>query len=425
MSVVVDKIVAKVDHFIILKSEAELNYLQYLSSGQDLKGNVKCRVFESLIINKLLLAKADIDSITVEEDMVEANLNQRMSVFISQFGSEEKLEQYYGKTVEEFKEEFREQVRDQLVIQRMDEQITQGIDVNPREVRKFFSKIPEDSLPYFSTEVEVGQIVHKVQQGAGSRDDVIRQLREIKDKIEAGFDFAEMARLYSQDPGNKDKGGELGFWKKSDLDPDYVAAALALRPGEVSDVVESQFGFHLIKLVEVRGNEFNSSHILLRPSFSELDVVHAANYLDSIRNLIVVDSMPFERAARDFSEDIVTGSNGGIFTDQGSGSTRIPMENLDTDLFFLIDTMKVGQVSRTLPYRTYDGTDALRIIYFKSKVPPHRANLEDDYQKIYFAALDEKRFLAKEEWFLKTKDEVYIQIDDEYADCKILESNKP
>ncbi len=423
-SVVVDKIVAKVDQFIILKSEAELNYLQYLSSGQDLRGDVKCRVFESLIINKLLLAKAEIDSVTVEDQMVEANLDQRMQVFISQFGSESRLEEYYGKTIEEFKEEFREQVRDQLIIQRMDDKITSHIDVTPKEVRRFFSKIPEDSLPYFSTEVEIGQIVHKVKQGSGSRKDVISKLREIKGKIEAGFDFGEMARLYSEDPGNKGKGGELGFWKKTDLDPDYVAAAMALKPGEVSDVVHSQFGFHLIQLIEVRGNEFNSRHILLRPTFSGKDVEHAAAYLDSIRKLIVVDSMPFEKAARDFSEDIVTSSNGGIFQDQQSGSTRIPMENVDTELFFILDSMEVGAVTKPLAYRTYDGTDALRLIYFKSKVPPHQANLGDDYQKIYFAALDQKRYLAKEEWFLKTKDEVFIQIDDEYAHCKILENEQ-
>jgi peptidyl-prolyl cis-trans isomerase SurA len=420
-SVVVDKIVAKVDHFIILKSEAEINYLQFLSSGQDVSGDVRCRVFESLIINKLLLAKAEIDSITVEPDMVESNLNQRMQVFISQFGSEEKLEAYYGKSVEEFKGEFRDQVKEQLVIQRMDGEITQGIDVNPKEVRKFFAKIPEDSLPFFSTEVEVGQITHKIKQGVGSKKEVIQQLRGIRDKIASGFDFGEMARLYSQDPGNKDKGGELGFWKKTDLDPDFVAGALALKPGEISDVIESQFGFHLIQLIEVRGNEFNSRHILLRPSFSNKDVIHAQNYLDSIRKLVVVDSVPFEKAAKDFSEDMVTSSSGGIFTDQATGSTRIPMENLDTDLFFILDTMEVGAVTGPIAYRTYEGDDALRIVYYKSKVKPHRANLKDDYQKIYLAAMDEKRFRAKEEWFFKSKDEVFIRIDEEYSDCKILE----
>lgn len=420
-SVVVDKILAKVDDHIILKSEMEVAYLQYLSSGQSLIGDAKCRVLESLVINKLLLAKAEIDSVTVSEDIVESNLNQRMQVFVSQFGSEQKLEEFYGKTIDEFKDEFRDQVRDQLVIERMDERIASDLEASPKEVRKFFSNIPQDSLPFFSTEVVVGVLVRDINPGEGSKKSILNKMNSIREQILNGTDFRTMAREYSQDLGNKDKGGELGYWRKTDLDPDYVAAAMKLDSGEVSQVVKTQFGYHLIQMVGKRGNEFNSRHILLRPNFSELDISYSLNEIDSIKQLILNDSMSFEQAAKEYSQDPYTKSNGGILVDQNTGATKIPLERMDTELYFVLDTMEVGEISRPIVFTKQDGQKAMRIIYFKDKVAPHQANLKDDYQKIYQATLEEKRFTKKKEWFEKTKSQVFISIDDEYNQCKILQ----
>ncbi|MEQ8517799.1 MAG: peptidylprolyl isomerase [Cytophagales bacterium] len=420
-SVVIDKILAKVDDHIILKSEMEVAYLQYLSSGQSLIGDAKCRVLESLIINKLLLAKAEIDSVTVSEDIVESNLDQRMQVFTSQFGSEKKLEEFYGKTIDEFKDEFRDQVRDQLIIERMDEKIASNLEASPKEVRKFFNQIPEDSLPFFSTEVVVGVLVRDINPGEGSKKSILGKMNSIRDQILNGTDFRVMAREYSQDLGNKEKGGELGYWKKSDLDPDYVAAAMKLDSGQVSPVVKTQFGYHLIQMVGKRGNEFNSRHILLRPNFSELDISFTLKEMDSIKQLILNDSMTFEKAAKEFSQDPYTKPNGGILVDQNTGSTKIPLERMDTELYFVLDTMEVGEISNPIVFTKPDGQKAMRIIYFKDKVAPHQANLQDDYQKIYQATLDEKRFEKKKEWFEKTKNQVFISIDDEYNQCKILQ----
>ncbi|QNL22025.1 peptidylprolyl isomerase [Hyphobacterium sp. CCMP332] len=420
-SVVIDKILAKVDDHIILKSEMEVAYLQYLSSGQSLIGDAKCRVLESLIINKLLLAKAEIDSVTVSEDIVESNLDQRMQVFTSQFGSEKKLEEFYGKTIDEFKDEFRDQVRDQLIIERMDEKIASNLEASPKEVRKFFNQIPEDSLPFFSTEVVVGVLVRDINPGEGSKKSILGKMNSIRDQILNGTDFRVMAREYSQDFGNKEKGGELGYWKKSDLDPDYVAAAMKLDSGQVSPVVKTQFGYHLIQMVGKRGNEFNSRHILLRPNFSELDISYTLKEMDSIKQLILNDSMTFEKAAKEFSQDPYTKPNGGILVDQNTGSTKIPLERMDTELYFVLDTMEVGEISNPIVFTKPDGQRAMRIVYFKDKVAPHQANLQDDYQKIYQATLDEKRFEKKKEWFEKTKNQVFISIDDEYNQCKILQ----
>jgi peptidyl-prolyl cis-trans isomerase SurA len=420
-SVVIDKILAKVDDQIILKSEMEVAYLQYLSTGQPLQGDAKCRVLESLVINKLLLAKAEIDSVTVSEDLVESNLNQRMQVFVSQFGSEEKLEEFYDKTIDEFKDEFRDQVRDQLIIEKMDGQIASNLEASPKEVRKFFNNIPEDSLPFFSTEVEVGVLVKDITPGKGTKKAILEKLNNIRERILNGTDFRVMAREYSEDYGNKDKGGELGYWRKTDLDPDYVAAAMQLDSGEVSPVVKTQFGYHLIQMVGKRGNEFNSRHILMRPEFSNMDITYTQNELDSIINLIKNDSMSFEQAAKKFSDDPYTKPNGGILVDQSTGSTKIPLEKLDPDMYFTLDTMDSGEISKPILFSKPDGQKALRVFYFKDKTPPHQANLNDDYQKIYQATLEEKRFTQKKEWFQKSKNDVFISIDDDYKYCKILQ----
>jgi peptidyl-prolyl cis-trans isomerase SurA len=420
-SVVVDKILAKVDDQIVLKSEMEVAYLQFLSSGQPLIGDAKCRVLESLVINKLLLAKAEIDSVSVSEDMVESNLNQRMQVFISQFGSEKQLEEFYDKSIDEFKEEFRDQVQDQLIIERMDGKIASDLDASPKEVRKFFSQIPKDSLPYFSTEVEVGILVKDIVSGEGSKKSILQQMNSIRDRILAGESFKAMAKTYSEDYGNKDKGGDLGYWKKTDLDPDYVAAAMKLDSGQVSPIVKTQFGYHLIQMIGKRGNEFNSRHILMRPNFSELDIQFTINEIDSIKSLIRQDSLSFEQAAKKYSDDQYTKSNGGLLVDQNTGSTKIPLERMDTDIYFTLDTMTPGRISGPILFTKPDQQKAMRIIYYKNKFPPHQANLKDDYQKIYQATLEEKKFEVKKEWFEKTRREVFISIDDEFNHCKILQ----
>lgn len=419
--VVIDKIIAKVDNYIILKSEMDVSYLQYLSSGEPLAGDAKCRVLESLVINKLLLAKAEIDSVSVEEEIVEGNLNQRMQVFIQQFGSEEKLEEFYGKSTEEFKDEFRETVKEQLIIEKMDGKIASNLEASPKEVRKFFNSIPEDSLPYFSTEVVVGVLIKDIVSGEGSKREILDKMNKIRRDILDGADFREMAKLYSEDPGNKSKGGELGYWRKSDLDPDYVAAAMKLDSGEISPVTKTQFGYHLIQMVDKRGNEFNSRHILLRPTFSDLDIKYTLAKLDTIKNLVQSDSLTFEQAAKKFSDDKYTKPNGGILMDQNTGSTQIPLERLDTDLYFILDTMEPGEISEPMLFVKPDNQRALRLVYYKSGVPPHQANLRDDYQKLYRATLEEKKFEKKKEWFEKTRGEVFISIDDDYNHCRILQ----
>ncbi|MFD2516231.1 peptidylprolyl isomerase [Pontibacter locisalis] len=418
----VDGIIAKIDNHVILKSDLEFNYLQYLAqSKQQPNEELKCEILRSLVQDKLLLARAEIDSVVVEDAMVTDQLNRRIDYLTAQVGGVERLEQYYNKSIRQLKDELRKTVQEQMIMERMQQQIAGKVSVTPKEIKRYFSRIPQDSLPYFSSEVELGQIVKYAQVSKQQKQTAREQLEAIRKRILAGEDFATLAKQYSQDPGSAQAGGELGFFKKKELVPEYEAAALRLEPGQTSNVVESQFGFHLIQLIERKGQEFNTRHILIKPATATVDVEEATAELDSIRTLVVNDSLTFAKAAKEFSDDKNTKDTGGMLTSRATGSMYIPMDQVDPAIFFVIDTMQVGEISKPVPFRTEDGQEAARIIYLKSKSKPHLANLQDDYQKIATAALNEKKGKAIETWFRKNFDTVYIEIDPEYQDCKVLQ----
>ncbi|AKD05605.1 peptidylprolyl isomerase [Pontibacter korlensis] len=418
----VDGIIAKVDNHVILRSDLEFGYLQYLTqSKQQPNDDLKCQIFTSLLQDKLLLARAEVDSVVVDEGMVTSELNDRINYLAGQVGGTERLEQYYNKSLRQLKDELRKTVREQLVMEKMQREITGKVSVTPKEIKKYFNSIPKDSLPYFSTEVEIGHIVNYAEVGRQQKQEARQKLEELRKRILAGEDFATLAKQYSQDPGSAQDGGELGFFKKKELVPQYEAAALRLEPGGISNVVESQFGFHLIQLIERRGQEFNTRHILIKPGTATVDIEAAAEELDSIRTLIMNDSLTFAKAAKEFSDDTNTKDNGGMITSRATGFTYIPMDQLDPAIFFVIDTMEVGEISKPVPFTTPDGKEAVRILYLKSKSKPHLANLDDDYQKIANAALGEKRSKAVSEWFKKNISTVYIEVDPEYQGCSGLQ----
>lgn len=414
----VDGIIAKVDNHVVLRSDVEFGYLQYLQqSKQQPNEELKCEIFRSLLQDKLLLARAEIDSVVVEEPLVADQLDRRVQYLASQVGGVERLEQYYNKSINQLKDDLRRTVREQMVMERMQQEITGKVTVTPKEIRKYFNGIPSDSLPYFSSEVELGQIVKYATVSKSQKQAAREQLEELRKRILAGEDFATLAKQYSQDPGSAENGGELGFFKKKELVPEYEAAALRLEPGGISNVVESQFGFHLIQLIERKGQEFNTRHILIKPATATVDVQEAVEELDSIRTLILNDSITFAQAAKDFSDDKATKDSGGMLKNEATGDTYISMDQVDPAIFFVIDTMEVDEITRPIPYTTEDGKEAVRIIYLKGKSKPHLANLEDDYQRISNAALAEKRAKAVDEWFRKNIKTVFIEIDPEYQDC--------
>lgn len=416
----VDKIIARVDNYYILRSELEELFQSYKAEGQ--RTPERCQLLESLIINKMLLAKAEIDSVTVEDGQVDEQLNGRMSYMVQRFGSEKNLMEAYGKSVNELKTELRQQVKDQAIVETMQQKIAGDVKITPNEVRRFFNAIPKDSLPYIPSEVEVGQIVRLATVTKEQRDKLREQLLDIKKKVEAGEDFAMLAQVYSEDLGSAKTGGDLGFAKRGAMVAEFEGAALAMKPNEISGIVESQYGFHLIQLLEIRGAEYHARHILLRPDYNRgTDITEATRYLDSLRTLIQIDTLTFAQAAKVNSEDKMTADGGGLIQDPNTGLARIPLDaSMDPALYFALDSMKVGDVSAPISYRTEDGRSAMRILWYKSKSEPHTANLRDDYEKLAQIVLSNKKNNALEEWFKKAAGDVFISVDDEFQNCKIF-----
>src|SRR5690606_501143 len=302
----------------------------------------------------------------------------------------------------------------------MQHHITKDITVTPNEVRRFFNRIPKDSLPYFSAEAEVAQIVKIAEISESQKEITKRELMAIRDRILAGERFNELAKKYSDDPSVTSNNGEMGFVGRGMMVPEYEAAAFKMKPGEISMPVETAFGFHIIQLIDRRGNEYNTRHILMAPTPSQEDLERAQHFLDSIRTLIVNEEMTFQKAAKEFSDDVETKANGGFFVDEGGG-TRIAVDELDPVVFFAIDSMEVGTISKPLVYRTDLAKDAVRILYYKSRTPPHLASLKDDWQRIQNATLNQKETRALEKWFDKARQDVFISIDPTYNYCGILD----
>ena len=418
---VVDKIIAKVDNYIVLKSELELAYQNYLAEGNPANEQARCELLNRLIVNKLMVAKAEIDSVVVLDAEVDMNTEQRMNIILQNSGnSPEQLERAYGKTLDQIKLELRDQIREQMIAREMTSRITKDIKVTPSEIKRFFNKIPPDSLPFYSSDVEIAQIVKVAAISNEQKQEAKRRLSELRDRALSGEDFGELAKKYSEEPGANMSGGDLGYVGRGGMVSQFEAMAFKLKKGEISEPFETQFGFHIMQLLERRGNEYHSRHILLFGSPSAQDIKKAEQYLDSVRTLIVRDSIKFEQAAKQFSDDANTKGRGGFFTD-ADGSAKVSLREIDPVVYLAIDTMKVGTISRPLTYRTDDGKDAVRILFFSKKLPPHQANLKDDWSRIQSAALAEKKDRALDKWFNKSRSDVFINIDPNYKYCNILD----
>jgi peptidyl-prolyl cis-trans isomerase SurA len=421
---VVDKIIAKVDNYILIKSELERAYQDYLTNGGSPSQQAKCQYLAMLVRNKLMLAKAEIDSVMVLDAEVDLNTGNRMDMILSQSGrTADELETLYGKTLEQVRTELREQIREQMIVSKMEDEMTKGIVVTPSEVKRFFNKIPKDSLPYFSASVQVAQIVKIAEVSEEQKNATRSELMEVRNKILAGEDFATVAKKYSDDPSVLSNGGEMGWSARGRMVPEYEAMAFKLKPKELSMPFESAFGIHIMQLIERRGNEYSSRHILISPKPSEEDIIKATRYLDSVRTLIVADSMTFQKAAKEYSDDVQTKGNGGFFSDR-DGGLNLTVDELDPIVFFKLDSMEVGAISKPITYRTDEGKDAVRILYYKARTPPHQASLEADWTKIQTATLNEKKDKVLQKWFQKARADVFINIDPEYNNCGILDERQ-
>ena len=288
---------AVVGNNIILRSDIEKNYNQALAQGEAPSNDMKCYIFDQLLVQKLLINQAAIDSVTVSDNQVETELDKRMRYFIKQIGSQEKLEEYFHSTIVQLKDELRTNIRDQITVQTMQQKITKDITASPNDVRHFFQSIPKDSVPYIPAEMEIAQIVKRPPISAEEKKAVRAQLEDYRQTIINGGDFAVYAALYSEDKGTAKRGGELGFFERGSMVPEFEAAAFNLKPGEISQIVETKFGFHILQLIERRGEQINVRHILLQPKISDADINKTVELLDSIRQKINEGAITFEDAA--------------------------------------------------------------------------------------------------------------------------------
>jgi peptidyl-prolyl cis-trans isomerase SurA len=319
----------------------------------------------------------------------------------------------------EFKDELREQVKELLLVQTVSEKITGEIKVTPTEVKNYFRKIPEDSIPLINSEVELAQIVKLPPINREESEKVKNKLQELRYRILNGENFSTLAILYSEDPGSAKNGGELGLFGRGEMFPAFEAAAFSLEKGAVSEIVETEAGYHILQLIERRGDYVNVRHILLRPKVSPLDLAYAKVKLDSILNLISEKKYTFEEAIAKFSDD-PSKNNGGLLINPMTGASFFEIDQLDPKVSFIIDKLEVGEISAPVQFQTTDAKDAYRILMLKKRTEPHKANLKQDYDRIQEAALASKKQEVITEWIENKAGETYIKINENYIECDFI-----
>ena len=416
---VLDQVIAVVGQEMIMLSDLENTFLQYRAS---LPNITKCEVLDDLLFQKLLITQAALDSIEVNEAHVEMELDNRIRYFIGTMGSKEKLESQYGKKVEEIKDEFRDAIRDQMIVETVRGNITANTKITPTEVREYFNSIPKSEIPDIPAEYEVSQIVKKPAISATELEVAYTKIAEIRERVMKGEDFATLAILYSEDPGSASQGGSIGTVGRGETHPDFEAAAFSLKAGEISNIVKTTFGYHIIKSISRKGDYIDVQHILIVPKASPYDLLRSSQFLDSIYNVIKNDTMSFESAAKKFSDD-PSKTNGGMLINPYTGNTwfdATQLGNYDPQLFFVVDKLQVGEISRPTKLTDDDGSESYKILYLKSRTMPHKANMRDDYNKIQGWAEQEKNTLTIAKWVKARAVKTYIFIKEDYLQCDII-----
>lgn len=415
-NLIIDQVVAIVGNKIIKQSDIENQFLEIKARGEDVD---KCFLLEDMLRTKLMVNQAALDSVEVTDSQVESELNRRLDYFINQLGSVQKLEDNFKKSIVQIKEDLRQSIKEYLLTQKMEGTITGDIAITPTEIKNFYNKLSKDSIPLVNSKIELCQIGMYPPYTEKAVFDLKEKMLDLRKRIINGESFATLAVLYSED-GSATRGGEIGFAPKGGLDPEYAKAAFALKEkGDVSKIVESQFGFHIIQLIEKRGDMVNTRHILMKPKADPESVAKVKARLDSLRTLIVNDSIKFEKAAMYYSEDKNTRFNGGVVVNERySGDTYFEMDQIDPADYYVVKNLKVGEVSE--PYESTDdkGKKMFKIIMIKSRTNPHKANLKEDYNLLKEMAINDKRQAIIKNWIAEKQKTTYIHIDDSFKNCQ-------
>lgn len=418
---IIDEVIWVVGDESILRSQVEEQRLRAQYEGTPIEGDPYCVIPEQMAIQKLYLHQATLDSIVVSESSVNTQVESRLNYFISQIGSKEKMEEYFRKNTTELREEIRDMIRDQQIIQQMQQKLIGDIKSTPAELRRFVNKLPEDSIPTVPSEVEMQIVSFEPPVPMEETNRIKERLREFTDRVQTGgTEFSVLARLYSEDTESAKRGGELGFMGRGQLVPEFATVAFNLTdPKKVSRIVQSEFGYHIIQLIEKRGDRINCRHILLKPRISITEKENAIHKLDSISNLIRSEKITFEQAVLSFSQDKNTVMNAGLMLNQKSGTSKFEYQDLPPEIAKTVYEMNVGEISK--PFSMIDpasNKEVVAVVKVKSKIGNHKANMTDDYQmlKTFYESKKKEEFLNS--WIAKKQKETYISIDPAWQNCK-------
>lgn len=411
----IEGVVAIVGKNIILKSEVDEQFQAFKRQNFAASEISECVVLEEMLFQKLLVHHAEIDSVEVSDEEVEGNMDRRLDQLIMQMGGDKrKLEDYYNKSIPEIKEEMRVLMKEQLIAQRMQYNITDGIQITPNEVQEYYNSIPKDSLPLINTEIEVAQIVKYPEVSRDAELEAIEKLNGLRERIQKGSSFASMAILYSEDPSSNKNGGEYKGIRRGQFVKEFESVAFNLKKGEVSTPFKTEYGYHIVQLLEKRGEELDLRHILIKPKLTQEDLVEAKNVLDSIYQMIMRGEITWEVAASKYSEDEQTKFNAGIISNFETGDAKFELSQMDKSIYNAVKDLKPGEISNAQFFRTNDQKEAFRLVKLTNRIEPHKANMRDDYQRLKALAMQKKQFEQMEKWLTEKAEETYIKIHTEY-----------
>ena len=413
--VVADKIISIVGDRIILSSEIEntIKDLERQQEGQ-VPPNAKCMIMEQAMVSKVLMLQAEKDSLPVTDEEVEADLDLRVREFIRMYGTQQALEEVAGKTIYQIKDDARASVKERKLAEAMQRKIVENVKITPTEAKAFFDRIPKDSLPFFETELEIGQIVVYPKASKDLEKYIIDELNNYKKQVESKVTtFDQLAKRYSEDPGSKDRGGQYQINRTEKvMDPAFVSAAFRLKEGEISNPVKTKFGYHIIQMVQRNGDDAVVRHILRIPPVTDEEMSQAFNKLDTVRSKIIAGTLSFADAANKYTEDDMAKFSGPLIISH-DGDTYNTIDELDKELVTMLDKLKLGEYSQPTAFTDDRGKKGVRIVYLKSKSEPHRMNMKDDYNRIAQLALEEKKQAALEKWLHTKIPTYYIMVDNE------------
>lgn len=422
-SYLIDKVIAKVGSEFVLLSEVEDQYAYSISQDPSLGVEIKCQILADLVSQKLIIYQAKLDSVEVSDLEVDGQLELRFDNILRQMnGDEEFFADYYGAGVAEMKERYRDDQKQQILAERMQMKLINSVTITPEEVQQFYDRIPQDSLPYLDSEVELGELVIKPVVNDEQKRIAKEKLEVILEKILSEEEsFEAMALKHSMDPGSGARGGDLGFAKRGSYVPEFEAAVFSLKQGEISEIIETEYGFHVIKQLERRGNNVRARHILIKPDLTETDLLKARNKLDSIKNLIEIDSLSFEEAVKKFGNDKTESyNNNGRMKNRATGNNFFRTEELDPDVYFEIIDLEENEISKVIEDKDFGGEPQFRILQLQSITKPHKANLKQDYDKISQFAKQGKKAEYFNRWIMEKMEETFIEVNPRYNYCENL-----